>query len=141
MERSRPVFVALCGLALAACGGADEAGDAAAPADRSDTAAGGSVADIYITNLESIAGALESVEDNASAEAAARTIEQASAEIEAITQDLEGPQAAMLFLSRQTDFVAAQQRISTAIGDLYVENPELGERLSTALDKVPNPAE
>ena len=141
----RFALAGVSGLLLAACGGGEtdtettsspEAGDSSA-----QSAGTPSAADTYITNLELVADALESVEDEQSAAAAAAVIEDATDRLNEMADQLEGPQAALMFISRQSEFLELQQRISTSLADLYVNDPELGQQLSDAMDNLPAPGE
>ena len=141
----RFALAGVSGLVLAACGGGGtdtETGSSPEAMDSAVEAAGTpSAADTYITNLELVADALESVEDEQSAAAAAAVIEEATDRLTAIADQLEGPQAALIFISRQGEFLELQQRISTSLADLYVNDPELGQQLSDAMDSLPAPGE
>ncbi|MAK60262.1 MAG: hypothetical protein CMK09_04730 [Ponticaulis sp.] len=136
-------------LGLVGCGGkTDESsassGSAAAP---SNTGGGIAVtkeqklANTYLAELSSIADAIESVTDEASAQEAAQVIraagEKMEAEMEAFGGDMNGPQAMAIFLPRQQEFIQVQTRVSSSMARLAGTNPQLMQTISKEMSNLP----
>lgn len=124
---------------LAGCGGKDDVqgktGDEiTAKSSNSD------IGDAYVNELTRIADALETVEDEASAEAAAKKIKTAVDGLNAMQDELEGkidgPQALQIFGGRYQDLMQAQQRIAMSMMDIQQNNPDLMETISEEMDKL-----
>lgn len=145
MDKTGLGLAAAAVLLLAGCGGGADETDAAgtpeagAASEMPETA--GNAAEIYLNQMEIIADALASVEDEASAERAARTIQSANIQLQALSEEMESTAFAISIMSRQQEFLEVQQRIANAISRLYSQDPALGRELTDALDALPAPGE
>lgn len=99
------------------------------------------VANTYLAELTAIGDALTSVTDDASAQKAAQTIALASQTMEAAKAEfgdvLSGPQAIAIFMPRQQEFIAAQQKISTGMTQIATSHPEFLQMISEEMKNMP----
>lgn len=126
----------IVGLGVSSCGGED---GGQVTADSSPE----KIADTYMTELEKVAGALESIQSADDAEAAAKVIQEASQSLESITEALDGEISGMkamrIFASRGNDIMAVQQRIAASMTSIAQSDPEMMKRISEEIDKLPSP--
>lgn len=98
------------------------------------------IGEAYVNELTRIAGALETVDDEASAEAAAKKIKVAVDGLNAMQDKLEGkiqgPQALQIFGGRYQELIQVQQRIAMSMMDIQQNNPDLMETISEEMDKL-----
>ncbi|MEM7568865.1 MAG: hypothetical protein AAF337_03625 [Pseudomonadota bacterium] len=125
--------VAVAGLTLASCGDDGPVGASSSAKE---------IADTYMTELESVASAIESVKSEDDVEAAALAIKAAAKNLEGLTEELDGEisgiKAMRILGSRAGDFMEVQQRIGASLTKLSQENPEMMERISEAMEALPN---
>lgn len=142
-------------IGLTACGGKKEETSigAVAPAveapAKPKSSGGGLVltkeqklADTYISEMDKIADALERVNDEASAQAAAKAIAEASNMMEAAKQaygeEMSGPAAMAVFMPRQQEFIAVQSRISMGMAGIAQSNPQFLQMISAEMENLPS---
>lgn len=141
-------MVACACLLLGACGG-NEATDRDDVADQPVVAAPivstdsefGPVANAWFEEMGTITTALNTVDDEASADAAAKRIADAQARLQAAYDAFDGEftaaDAMSIFGSRIQDMNTTQIELSQAMMKLQMEKPELMQRVSAQLDKMP----
>ena len=140
--------VALGALSLSACGQAAEddpfadsplAGDYDSNGEASDSK-DTKAADVYIAEMTTIADAMDKVEDEESAEAAAHAIAAAVVRINARMQAMEEEPSLselMAFVgSRREAFFEVSTRVSTRLAELQENHPELTEKIVEELENL-----
>lgn len=155
MRRYIATVITAAALGLAGCGGkTDEpavgstptpsVGQAEAPKSSSAGIAltkEQKMANIYLTELTAIGDALTSVSDDASAQKAAQAIASASQTMEAAKaefgDELSGQQAMAIFMPRQQEFIAAQQKISSGMSQIAMTHPEFLQMISNEMKNMP----
>lgn len=95
----------------------------------------------YITEMDKIATALETVTDKKSAKKAAAQIREINVEMDALSKkyNRQGTQIGMasVMMSHQQEFMAIQSRMSAVMLKLSA-NPALMETISDAMSETPN---
>ncbi len=142
----KQIFIATASaaLGLAGCGGEKTEADKSEIKIDASKAKGGEIADLYVAHMTNVADAIEKVDDEKSAKAAAAVIAKAVEDMEKTAENVEGMSAtrrAMLFASRAQDFAEPQMRMSQSMTKLASENPELLEIIQKELEKMPDFAE
>jgi len=97
-------------------------------------------ANTYINEMDDFVSALEKVTDQKSAEKAAAAARHMSAEIEAMSEEFGDGVAmeqrmAIAMASRQQEMVAIQQRMTSQIMRIQMENPELMKMITQEMGK------
>jgi len=149
MTRKLPIAgVALASaLAMAACGGDKDGGDAAdgsaSSAAESPVTAQSSnaeIVDAYLSEINDIAAAVEQVDDEQSAEAAARVIRDASDRLEAmnaeIGADMSSARAMAVFGPHQQELIQAQSRLAMSMSRLAINHPELMQSIQDEMSEL-----
>lgn len=156
MRRYIATVITAAAIGLAGCGGktdepetgggtsAESGGQAEAPKSSSAGIAltkEQKMANIYLAELTAIGDALTNVTDDASAQKAAQAIASASQTMEAAKaefgDDMTGPQAMAIFMPRQQEFIAAQQKISSGMSQIAMTHPEFLQMISAELKNMP----
>ncbi|MEL7029446.1 MAG: hypothetical protein AAGL49_09590 [Pseudomonadota bacterium] len=145
--RARLFTLAVAGagvLALSACGGSNDSGEAGSDSGAASITADSSsnaVADAYITEMTKVADALESVTDEESAQAAAAVIQSASTAFDQMAAELDGEMNEAKWLAvamaRQEEFSEVQMRLASSMSKLGMENPALLQSLSEEMENLP----
>ncbi len=148
---NRSIFIAAIAassLAISACGpsGEDDV-FAGSPLEnsadtRSDQDAppttGAKAADVYVAEMSRIADAIESVDDDASAEQAAEVIAGAvmrlNTRMAAMEENMSISDAMAFVGSRREQIVEVTTRLSTSVTELQTEHPELTEKIAEVLE-------
>lgn len=132
-----PVAAAIFGamILLAGCGqGKVEGKDISASSSAKD------IGKAYVAELTRIADALETVEDEASARAAAAEIRKATDGLKNMEEELggeiSGMKAMQIFGSNYEQLANAQLRMMTALTQLQAEHPELMEIIGEETDRL-----
>ena len=101
--------------------------------------------DLYVVLMKKIASAVDNVKDEATADAAARTINETSQTMEILANRAKNqitPHEWMaVTAARQQEFVEIQNRMSNAFMRLAQTNPSLLERISDAMQDLPSVGE
>ena len=146
MIGSKTVLAAIAAgaLALTGCGGGKDGSDGDAKETKSDVTAkspANKIADAYIGEMTKIADALETVNDEESARAAASVIQKAGLKLEAMQDELEGEMSdrkwATIVMSRQQEWAQLQTRLGMSMGRIGMTQPELMQIISEEMDKLP----
>ena len=160
MRQARTVFLASAVATLAIlCGGslsygAQDGGipGATAGADRSnpigslvvtisDVSSADAAMDLYIGQLDRIAGALEQVKDDASANLAAASIDETVQEMEGLSAEIKGKITSDEWLAaitqRQQELTQVQSRISMAMMQIVQKDPALMQRMNESMSGLP----
>lgn len=122
-------------VALTGCGkGEVEGKDISASSSASD------IGSAYIAEITRIADALETVDDEASARAAATEIRKATDGLKNMEEQLGGEvsglKAMQIFGSNYEELASAQMRMVTAMTQLQTEHPELMEIIGEEVDRI-----
>lgn len=135
--KQRLIAAALLGsmVALTGCGqGKVEGKDISASSSASD------IGEAYVAELTRIADALESVNDEASARAAAAEIRVAGEGLKNMEEELGGEvsgiKAMQIFGNNYEELANAQLRMMTALTTLQAEHPELMEIIGEETDRL-----
>lgn len=100
------------------------------------------IGEAYINEMTRVADALESVDDEASAKAAAKKLKVAIDGLnqmqEELDDELSGVKAMQVFGGRYTELVQVQTRMATAIVQIQTEHPELMNIVGDELEKLEN---
>lgn len=132
-----PIAVAIFGamILLAGCGQGKVEGK-----DISASSSAGDISEAYVAELTRIADALETVEDEASARAAAAEIRKATDGLKNMEEQLggevSGVKAMQIFGSNYEELANAQLRMMTALTQLQAEHPELMEIIGEETDRL-----
>ncbi len=160
MRQTRTVFLASAIAALAVlCGGklayASQDGSipvAAVSVDRSksigsllvtvsEVSSADAAMDLYIGQLDRIAGALEQVKDDASADVAAASIDETVQEMEGLSAEMKGRITSDEWLAaitqRQQELTQVQSRISMAMMQIVQRDPALMQRMNESMSGLP----
>ena len=128
-------------LALTGCGGKDDVSGKTAE----DITAKSSAKDIgaaYINEMTRIADALETVDDEASAKAAAQTIKAAVDGLNQMSEELDGEisgvKGMQIFGGRYTELIEVQSRVATSMIKIQSDHPELMDTISAEMDQLEN---
>ena len=128
-------------LALTGCGGKDDVSGKTAE----DITAKSSAKDIgaaYINEMTRIADALETVDDEASAKAAAQTIKAAVDGLNQMSEELDGEisgvKGMQIFGGRYTELIEVQGRVATSMIKIQSDHPELMDTISAEMDQLEN---
>ena len=96
----------------------------------------------YLNELTSIADALETVEDEASARAAAKKLKTSIDGLNTMKEELDGEltgmKAMQVFGGRYTDLIEVQARLAAAVANIQANHPELMDTVSDELDRLDN---
>ncbi|GAB5471083.1 MAG: hypothetical protein Kilf2KO_41130 [Rhodospirillales bacterium] len=107
----------------------------------SDVSSAGEAVDLYISQLDRIAGALEQVKDQASADVAAASIDETVQEMDRLSGEMEGKITPDQWLSamtqRQQEMTQIQTRISSAMMQIVQKNPALIQRMNASMQGIP----
>tara|TARA_R110002096_G_scaffold250592_3_gene443055 strand:+ start:216 stop:665 length:450 start_codon:yes stop_codon:yes gene_type:complete len=137
--RLAAIFMVAGLLGLGGYGGSHAMAQSAADAAKVTTAA--EAMDLYLTLMDRIAGALESVKDDASADAAAQTISETSQVMNVLGDKAKNqitPQDWVAATTpRQQEFAQVQTRMSMALMQLAQTNPALMQRLGNTMQDLP----
>ena len=141
----RTGFVAATGLAaalmLAGCGGKDDV-QGKTGADITSKSSAKDIGEAYINEMTRVADALESVDDEASAKAAAKKLKVAIDGLNQMQDELDGElsgvKAMQVFGGRYTELVQVQTRMATAIVQIQTNHPELMDIVGDELEKLEN---
>lgn len=136
-------FMTAAGLAaallLTGCGKNDGI-DGKSGADITSRSSASDIGEAYINEMTRIADALESVDDEASAKAAAKKLKVSIDGLNSMQEELDGEMSGMkamqVFGGRYSELVEAQSRMGTAIVDIQTNHPELMEIVSEELDRL-----
>lgn len=138
----RPTFIAAAlmaaSLALTGCGQKSEV-QGKTGEDITAKSSNEDIGEAYLNELDRIATALESIDDEASAKAAAKEINAATDGLEAMKEelgDLNGLRAVQIFGNRLSEMTQTQQRIAVAMSDLYTNHPEYAELVGDEIDRL-----
>lgn len=97
--------------------------------------------DLYIGQLDRIAGALEQVKDEASADQAAASIDETVQEMDSLSNEMEGKITSNEWLAaitqRQQEMTQVQTRISSAMMQIVQTNPALIQRMNESIKDIP----
>lgn len=108
--------------------------------DISASSSAGDISEAYVAELTRIADALETVEDEASARAAAVEIRKATDGLKNMEEQLGGEvsgiKAMQIFGSNYEELANAQLRMMTALTQLQAEHPELMEIIGEETDRL-----
>jgi hypothetical protein len=100
------------------------------------------IGEAYINEMTRVADALESVDDEASAKAAAKKLKVAIDGLNQMQEELDGElsgvKAMQVFGGRYTELVQVQTRMATAIVQIQTEHPELMNIVGDELEKLEN---
>nr|WP_321361027.1 hypothetical protein [uncultured Hyphomonas sp.] len=141
----RTGFLTAAGIAaalmLTGCGGKDDVqgitGD-----DITAQSSADDIGEAYINEMTRIANALDTVDDEASAKAAAKKIQRAIDGLNEMSDKLDGEisgvKGMQIFGSRSTDLLKVQGRIATSVMRIQSEHPELVETITAELDRLEN---
>lgn len=125
-------------LALSACGGEDSGGDAGGVSASSSPK---KIADTYISEMDNIADALESMIESDDPEAAAKVIQDATTTLNALSDSMEGELSGMkamqIYGARSEDFMRVQQRIAMSMASLAQKDPMMLQRIQEEMNKLP----
>ncbi|GJL95526.1 MAG: hypothetical protein DHS20C05_19310 [Hyphococcus sp.] len=138
--KKRIILTALATTALALGGCSGEKASDSSSSSVSGKTKKSKVVDVYVSQMDNIADALEEVTDEKSAKKAAQAITKASKELEALSETVEGMsdiEKGMMFASRSQDFVAVQTRLATSMQKIAAENPEYIEMIQEEMEKMP----
>lgn len=150
MKLIQGVLLAAGGVLLAACGGGESASNATNDssliesrkldsAEKANTAE--QAVEVYSVHLNRIADAIESIESDADAENAARTIALASQEFEILAEKFDNANKVRLasaFARSADDLTQPQMRIGLAMQKLAMQNPDYLQKISEAMDEMPD---
>lgn len=111
----------------------------------SDITAKSSAEDIgeaYINEMTRIADALESVQDDKSAKAAAKKLKVAVDGLNSMSEELDGkldgPKAMQVFGPRYPELIQASMRMGTEMQRIQTDHPELMDTISDEMDRLEN---
>lgn len=108
--------------------------------DISSSSSAGDIGKAYVAELTRIADALETVEDEASARAAATEIRKATDGLKNMEEELggeiSGMKAMQIFGSNYEDLANAQMKMMMALTQLQAEHPELMEIIGEETDRL-----
>lgn len=100
------------------------------------------IGEAYINEMTRIADALESVEDEQSAKAAARKLKVAVDGLNSMSESLEGemsgPKAMQVFGGRYAELIEVQGRMASALIDIQTNHPELMDIVGEEIDRLEN---
>ena len=128
-------------LMLTGCGGKDDVQgktgeDITAKSSASD------IGEAYINEMTRIADALETVEDEASAKAAAKKISVAVEGLNQMSEELDGEisgvKGMQIFGGRYGELIEVQGRVATSMIRIQSDHPDLMDTLGEELDKLEN---
>lgn len=128
-------------LMLTGCGGKDDVQgktgeDITAKSSASD------IGEAYINEMTRIADALETVEDEASAKAAAKKISVAVEGLNQMSEELDGEisgvKGMQIFGGRYAELIEVQGRVATSMIRIQSDHPDLMDTLGEELDKLEN---
>lgn len=122
-------------MALTGCGQGKVEGK-----DISASSSAGNIGKAYVAEITRIADALETVNDEASARAAAADIRIAADGLKNMEKELGGKvsgiKAMQIFGSNYEELASSQLRMMTALTTLQAEHPELMEIISEETDRL-----
>ncbi|WP_321491040.1 hypothetical protein [uncultured Hyphomonas sp.] len=128
-------------LMLTGCGGKTDGPGKAAE----DITAKSSAKDIgaaYINEMTQIADALDTVDDEASAKAAAKKIKAAVDGLNQMSEELDGEisgvKGMQIFGGRYTELIEVQSRVATSMIKIQSDHPELMDTISAEMDQLEN---
>ena len=128
-------------LLLTGCGKKDGI-DGKTGADITAKSSAKDIGEAYINEMTRVADALESVDDEASAKAAAKKLKVAIDGLNQMQEELDGElsgvKAMQVFGGRYTELVQVQTRMATAIMQIQTEHPELMNIVGDELEKLEN---
>ena len=141
----RTGFLTAAGLAaallLTGCGKKDGI-EGKTGADITSKSSAKDIGGAYINEMTRIADALETVDDEASAKAAAKKMKVAVDGLNKMQEELEGEltgmKAMQVFGGRYTELVQVQTRLASEIIRIQSDHPELMDILGDELDKLEN---
>jgi len=103
------------------------------------------IANAYLNEMETVVTALENVNDEASAEAAAKVLRDASERFDAMNAEMEGEldgaRGMAIFGARQDEFIQMQTRMGMAMSRLAMSNPELMMSLQDEMQALNAPGQ
>lgn len=147
MKLYSQILSVLIALTLVGCGGGDDATPATGLEaakdveikDKPSGSAGKDFANTYINEMNAMVTALENVNDEESARAAARAIEEMNSTFESISDDMQDgiaveQRVALAMVTRQSEVMAIQQRMAMQMMRLQ-NDPELMKIISEAQSK------
>jgi hypothetical protein len=128
-------------LMLTGCGNKDGI-DGKTGADITSKSSAKDIGEAYINEMTRVADALESVDDEASAKAAAKKLKVAIDGLNQMQDELDGElsgvKAMQVFGGRYTELVQVQTRMATAIVEIQTNHPELMDIVGDELEKLEN---
>ena len=143
--RMKPGFMTAAGLAaalvLTACGNKDGI-EGKTGADITAKSSANDIGEAYINEMTRIADALETVNDEASAKAAAKKLSVAIEGLNKMQEELDGEisgiKGMQIFGNRFAELAEVQGRVAASIVRIQSEHPELMDTLGEELDKLDN---
>ena len=100
------------------------------------------IGEAYINEMTRIADALESVEDEKSAKAAAKKLKVAVDGLNTMSEELDdqldGPKAMQVFGTRYPELMQVSMRMATEMQRIQTQHPELMEIVSEEVDRLEN---
>lgn len=128
-------------LMLTGCGGKDDV-QGKTGEDITAKSSARDIGEAYINEMTRIADALETVEDDASAKAAAKKIKVAVDGLNQMSEELDGEisgiKGMQIFGGRYAELIEVQGRVATSMIRIQSEHPELMDSLSEELDRLEN---
>ena len=138
-------FITAAGLAaalmLTGCGGKDDV-QGKTGEDITAKSSAKDIGEAYINEMTRIADALEGVDDEASAKAAAKKIKVAVDGLNQMSEELDGEisgvKGMQIFGGRYAELIEVQGRVATSMITIQSEHPELMETISAEMDRLEN---
>ena len=97
--------------------------------------------DVYVSQMDRIASAMESVEDEASAKTAAEVIQSATKELDLLSKKFDSmsdTQKTAWAMTHAQKLQQVQMRIGLALQKISAQNPEQMQMLSQAMSDLPD---
>ncbi|MEZ5967540.1 MAG: hypothetical protein R3C00_00540 [Hyphomonas sp.] len=127
-------------LLLTGCGKKHDKIEGKTGADITAKSSASDIGEAYLNELTRIADALESVDDEASAKAAAESLKVSIDGLNSMKDELDGKmnglQAMQVFGGRYAELAQVQARLGTAMVDIQTNHPELMEIIGDELDRL-----
>jgi hypothetical protein len=128
-------------LMLTGCGGKDDV-QGKTGEDITAKSSAKDIGEAYINEMTRIADALETVDDEASARAAAKKIQVAVDGLNQMSEELDGEisgvKGMQIFGGRYAELIEVQGRVATSMIRIQSEHPELMDALSEEMDRLEN---
>ncbi|MGB2177718.1 MAG: hypothetical protein ACPH9E_07230 [Hyphomonas sp.] len=128
-------------LVLTGCGGKDDV-QGKTGEDITAKSSADDIGEAYINEMTRIADALEGVDDEASAKAAAKKMKVAIDGLNQMSDELDGEisgvKGMQIFGGRYAELVQVQGRIATSMIRIQSDHPELMDTISAEMDRMEN---